>query len=98
MNTLSVAVVVFLVIVVGLVALGALGSVVRIAREYERFIVFRLGRTLGAKGPGMVILLPLLDRAVKVDLREQFMEKVIHRLHEAGALHRLERLTEHIAG
>jgi regulator of protease activity HflC (stomatin/prohibitin superfamily) len=42
---------------------------VRILREYERAVVFRLGRLLGQKGPGVVLLIPLIDRMVRVDLR-----------------------------
>ncbi len=49
-------------------------QIIRIVPEYERLVVFRLGRVIGAKGPGIVILLPFVDRAVKVDLREQFRE------------------------
>jgi len=45
------------------------GASVRILREYARAVVFRLGRLLGAKGPGIVILIPGVDRMVKVDLR-----------------------------
>ena len=45
-----------------------------IAKEYERLVVFRLGRSIGAKGPGLVFLFPFIDTATKVDLREQFME------------------------
>jgi regulator of protease activity HflC (stomatin/prohibitin superfamily) len=74
MDILSLVVVGFFVLVVGFVAFGALGSFIRVAREYERFVVFRLGRSIGVKGPGLVILLPVLDSATKVDLREQFME------------------------
>jgi len=44
-------------------------SAFRILREYERGVVFRLGKLLGAKGPGLVILIPFVDRLVKVDLR-----------------------------
>jgi regulator of protease activity HflC (stomatin/prohibitin superfamily) len=53
------------------VALGiaAAGASVRILREYERAVVFRLGRLVGAKGPGVVLLVPLVDRMVRVDLR-----------------------------
>lgn len=46
-----------------------LPSMIRILREYERGVIFRLGKLLGAKGPGLVILIPLVDRMVKVDLR-----------------------------
>ena len=49
-------------------------QIIRVVPEYERLVVFRLGRVIGAKGPGLVILLPFVDRAVKVDLREQFRE------------------------
>jgi regulator of protease activity HflC (stomatin/prohibitin superfamily) len=49
-------------------------NIIRIAQEYERLVVFRLGRCIGEKGPGLVILLPFVDRAAKVDLREQIRE------------------------
>jgi regulator of protease activity HflC (stomatin/prohibitin superfamily) len=48
--------------------------VVKITREYQRIVVFRLGRCIGAKGPGIVFLIPLVDQPVWVDLREQFLE------------------------
>ena len=53
------------------VILGAmvLPAMVRILREYERAVVFRLGKLLRAKGPGLVLLIPLVDRMVRVDLR-----------------------------
>jgi regulator of protease activity HflC (stomatin/prohibitin superfamily) len=62
---------------VGLVVLGALAllaSAVRIVSEYQRLVVFRLGRCIGNRGPGIVFLIPVVDRAVKVDLREQVRE------------------------
>jgi regulator of protease activity HflC (stomatin/prohibitin superfamily) len=59
---------VVLVIVVSVLATLA-GASVRILREYERAVVFRLGRLLGAKGPGIVLLIPAIDRMVRVDLR-----------------------------
>ena len=46
-----------------------LPAMIRILREYERGVVFRLGKLIGAKGPGLVILIPFVDRMVKVDLR-----------------------------
>src|SRR5437867_5960241 len=46
-----------------------LPQMVRILREYERGVVFRLGKLLGTKGPGLVLLIPLVDRMVKMDLR-----------------------------
>jgi regulator of protease activity HflC (stomatin/prohibitin superfamily) len=59
---------------VAIVFLILLFSMIRIVREYERLVVFRLGRCIGAKGPGLVILIPFIDRAVQADLREQFLE------------------------
>jgi regulator of protease activity HflC (stomatin/prohibitin superfamily) len=47
---------------------------IRITREYQRLVVFRLGKCLGAKGPGPVLLIPFIDRPVLVDLRELFVE------------------------
>ena len=46
-----------------------LPSAVRILREYERGVVFRLGKLLRAKGPGLVLLIPIVDRMVRMDLR-----------------------------
>ena len=51
-----------------------LANAIRIVNEYQRLVVFRLGRCLGTKGPGLVLLIPVVDRAVKVDLREQVRE------------------------
>ncbi len=51
-----------------------LASMLKIIREYERAVVFRLGRIIGAKGPGLIILIPLIDRMVKVDLRTVAMD------------------------
>jgi regulator of protease activity HflC (stomatin/prohibitin superfamily) len=50
-------------------AVIALGSSVRVLREYERGVIFRLGRLIAQKGPGLILLIPLIDRMVKVDLR-----------------------------
>lgn len=57
-----------------LLGLVVLINAIRIVPEYQRLVVFRLGRCVGDKGPGVVILLPVIDRAVKVDLREQVRE------------------------
>lgn len=54
-----------------LIALALLVTAIRVIPEYQRLVVFRLGRSVGAKGPGVVILIPVVDRGVKVDLREQ---------------------------
>ncbi len=47
----------------------ALGSSVRVLREYERGVIFRLGRLIATKGPGLILLIPLVDRMERVDLR-----------------------------
>jgi len=59
------------VILIGVVVLG---NAIRIVPEYQRLVVFRLGRCVGEKGPGLVLLIPIVDRAVRVDLREQVRE------------------------
>ena len=46
-----------------------LASALKIVPEYQRAVIFRLGRVIGAKGPGLFILIPIIDRMVKVDLR-----------------------------
>ncbi len=64
----------FLLCLVGsavLIALALLVTAIRVIPEYQRLVVFRLGRSIGAKGPGVVILIPVVDRGVRVDLREQ---------------------------
>lgn len=57
-----------------LIALVFFANAIRIVPEYQRLVVFRLGRCVGDKGPGVVILIPMVDRAVRVDLREQVRE------------------------
>jgi regulator of protease activity HflC (stomatin/prohibitin superfamily) len=51
-----------------------LAMAIRIVREYERLVVFRLGRCIGQKGPGVVFLIPFVDMPVRVDLRELYLE------------------------
>ncbi len=60
----------------GIILLGLLflASAIKIVPEFQRLVVFRLGRSIGAKGPGLLILIPFIDRAVRVDLREQVRE------------------------
>ena len=52
-----------------LLAIIVLPQAIRILREYERGVIFRLGKLLGTKGPGMIFLIPIVDRMVKMDLR-----------------------------
>jgi len=56
------------------IAIIILANSIRIIREYKRLVVFRLGRSVGQKGPGIVFLIPILDQAISVDLRELFLE------------------------
>jgi regulator of protease activity HflC (stomatin/prohibitin superfamily) len=56
-------------IVVILLLLIILGNAIRILREYERGVIFRLGRMIGVKGPGLILLIPIIDKMVKVSLR-----------------------------
>ncbi|MGC9943415.1 MAG: slipin family protein [Verrucomicrobiota bacterium] len=58
-----------IIVPVGIIVLFVLLQSVRILREYERGVVFRLGKLMDAKGPGIVFLIPLVDRMVKMDLR-----------------------------
>ena len=64
MTTVLIVLVVFLALVLSLA-----GASVRVLREYERGVVFRLGKLLRAKGPGLVLLIPFVDRMVRIDLR-----------------------------
>lgn len=56
-------------VVVAVLASIILPQAVRILREYERGVIFRLGKLIGAKGPGLIFLIPVVDRMVKMDLR-----------------------------
>ncbi|MBI2469538.1 MAG: SPFH/Band 7/PHB domain protein [Candidatus Rokubacteria bacterium] len=56
------------------VVLIFLWTAIRIVAEYQRLVVFRLGRAIGEKGPGLVIVIPVIDRVVRVDLRESFLD------------------------
>jgi regulator of protease activity HflC (stomatin/prohibitin superfamily) len=51
-----------------------LPAAIKIVPEYQRMMVFRLGRAIGTKGPGLILLIPLVDRGIRVDLREQYLE------------------------
>src|SRR3954453_5717143 len=56
-------------VVVLIVLAVALPQALRILREYERGVIFRLGKLAGAKGPGLILLIPFVDKMVKMDLR-----------------------------
>ena len=57
-----------------LLLFAILGSAVRIVQEYERGVIFRLGRLVGPRGPGLFFIIPMIDRMVKVDLRVVTMD------------------------
>ncbi len=59
-------IVIVILLVIGLILFAAS---IRVVQEYERGVIFRLGRVLGAKGPGLFFIIPIVDRMVKVDLR-----------------------------
>ncbi len=74
MDALDLAAIALVPIVIFVIVLAILG--VRVVNEYDRLVVFRLGRTGPNRvlGPGLRLLIPIIDRPVKVDLREQFIE------------------------
>ena len=49
-------------------------AAVKIVREYQRIVLFRLGRVVGTRGPGLVLIIPIIDRPTLVDLRERYLE------------------------
>jgi regulator of protease activity HflC (stomatin/prohibitin superfamily) len=57
------------VLIVGLLLIAFLSSAVKIVQEYERGVIFRLGRLVGARGPGLFLIIPFIERMRKVDLR-----------------------------
>lgn len=67
MNYVLVAVIVIFAIII-------LSASIKVVREYQRLVVFRLGRSIGAKGPGLVFLIPIVDKPVWADLRELYLE------------------------
>ncbi|HKN49321.1 MAG TPA: SPFH domain-containing protein, partial [Actinomycetota bacterium] len=60
--------------ILALVVLFILTTAIKVVREYQRIVLFRLGRMTGLRGPGLVLIFPGIDRAVWVDLREQYLE------------------------
>jgi len=62
----------FILLIVFVVVI--LANAIRILREYERGVIFRLGRLIGVKGPGLILLIPIVDKMVKVSLRTVVMD------------------------
>jgi len=67
-------VIIGIVIAVAVVLVIGLSRTVKIIREYQRIVLFRLGRAIGLRGPGIVFINPITDRTTLVDLREQYLE------------------------
>jgi len=67
MNPIAIGVIVLAVLIIASMA-------IKIVTEYERGVIFRLGRLVGAKGPGFFLIIPFVDRMVKVDLRVVTMD------------------------
>ncbi len=63
-----------IVAIVVVIVIAFIGYSIRIVREYERVVVFTLGRLVGAKGPGVVFIFPFINRLQKIDLRERYLE------------------------
>lgn len=58
-----------IIVILLIVGFSMLSAIVKIVREYERGVIFRLGRLVRAKGPGVILLIPMVDRMIKIDLR-----------------------------
>jgi len=64
----------YTVVVLIVLVVMFLASAIRVLNEYERGVIFRLGRIIATKGPGLIILVPVIDKMVKIDLRTITME------------------------
>jgi len=60
--------------VIAVLLLLILPNAIKIVREYQRIVLFRLGRVVGTRGPGLVVIIPIVDRPTLVDLRERYLE------------------------
>jgi len=64
----------YTLLVVIILVVMFLSAAIKILNEYERAVVFRLGRVIATKGPGLIILIPVVDRMVRVDMRTITMD------------------------
>src|ERR671910_3359466 len=64
----------FIIVPIMLIIYMVLASTIKIVQEYERGVVFRLGRLVGPRGPGLILLVPFIERMQKVDLRTVTMD------------------------
>ncbi len=78
MVDLMTAVIIVFIVVVFLIAV--LTSAIKIMAEYQRIVIFRLGRLLGIKGPGLVFIIPLIDKPVRMDLRTRVIDVTKQRI------------------
>ena len=62
------------IVIIVILCLIFIPAAIKIAREYERLAVFRLGRFVGVKGPGLLVLIPFVDRVIKVNLNHDIPE------------------------
>ncbi|HTL18194.1 MAG TPA: slipin family protein [Patescibacteria group bacterium] len=69
MDLVSLAKIIPAIFIILILVAIILPQALRILREYERGVIFRLGKLIGAKGPGLIVLIPIVDRMVKMDLR-----------------------------
>src|SRR5689334_24861895 len=67
----AVYVIIALIIILGIIAFA---SAIRVVPEYQRLVVLRLGRLVGVRGPGLVLLIPIVDRGIRTDLRERVFD------------------------
>jgi regulator of protease activity HflC (stomatin/prohibitin superfamily) len=70
---MNVTLIVILAVVVFFLLL-VVPNAIKIVPEYQRIVLFRLGRAIGIRGPGLVVIIPIIDRVVRVDLRERYLE------------------------
>jgi regulator of protease activity HflC (stomatin/prohibitin superfamily) len=75
LQAVGIGILAIVVVIVAIFVLSVIVSAIKVVKEYERGVIFRLGRVQGGpKGPGLFLLLPLIDRMVKIDLRTVTME------------------------
>ncbi len=65
---------IILLLIVLIIIVTAIRASIKVVPQYERLVVFRLGKVIGIKGPGLVFLIPFIDRAERIDLRERYIE------------------------
>jgi regulator of protease activity HflC (stomatin/prohibitin superfamily) len=65
---------IYILIIIVFFLLAILASAIKIMAEYQRIVIFRLGRLLGIKGPGLVFIIPIIDRIIKLDLRTRVID------------------------